>query len=97
MKREVHDFFELSYAQYLTIPRSVLQSMPSGWQVKLVRLLDILDETIDWRPKSGNYWVTLRDERGRFISIEHDPLMDYDRGRRRVKHKLKALGAHNGH
>lgn len=79
----IHGWFELSYAQYLTIPRSVLQSMPREWQAKFARLLDQLDETIDWRPKEGRYWVGLKDERGRFV---HDPLMDYERGRRRVNH-----------
>lgn len=47
----VHDWFELSYAQYLTIPRSVMEAMPKDWQVRMVECLEQLDETIDWRPK----------------------------------------------
>lgn len=80
----IHGWFELSYAQYLTLPRSVLQSMPEPWQVKFVKLLEELDETIDLRPKEGRYWVQLRDDRGRYVE---DPLMDYDRGRRKIPHK----------
>lgn len=80
-REPVHEWFELSYAQYLTIPRSVLQSMPSEWQARFAQCLDELDELIDWRPPSGRYWVELRDGNGRFAS---DPLMDYERGRRRI-------------
>ena len=77
----IHEWFELSYAQYLTIPRSVLQSMPPEWQRRFVECLEELDATIDWRPADGRYWVELRDSKGRF---QRDPLQDYERGRRRV-------------
>ena len=82
----IHDWFELTYAQYLTIPRSVLQSMPNNWQQRFVKLLDELDETIDWLPSDGRYWVKLKDSKGRYKS---DPLADYQRGRRRINHKPK--------
>lgn len=77
----VHEWFGLTYAQYLTIPRSVLQSMPKEWQDRFVQCLDELDEKIDWRPHEGRYWVKLKDDKGRYVS---DPLMDYERGRRRI-------------
>lgn len=80
----VHNWFELSYAQYLALPRSVLQSMPDEWQERFIRCMEELDETIDWRPKEGRYWVYLRDKNGRRIE---DPLGDYERGRRRIPHK----------
>ena len=80
----IHHWFELSYAQYLTIPRSALQSMPDEWQSEFVALLEELDETIDWRPKEGRYWVQLKDRKGRYVA---DPLMDYERGRRRLEQK----------
>ena len=80
----IHEWFELTYAEYLTIPRSVLQSMPSEWQSEFVALLEVLDETIDWRPAAGRYWVTLRDGQGRLVA---DPLRDYQRGRRHIEHK----------
>jgi len=77
----VHEWFELTYAQYLTIPRSVLQSMPHEWQERFVRCLCELDDAIDWRPKDGQYWVRLKDGEGRYV---RDPFMDYQRGRRRI-------------
>jgi hypothetical protein len=77
----LHSWFELSYAQYLTIPQSVLQSMPIKWQQRFVRCLEELNGAIEWRPKDGRYWVRLKDGRGRFVE---DPLMDYERGRRQL-------------
>lgn len=78
----VHTWFELTYAQYLTIPRSLLQSMPVEWQQRFVECLEELDDTFDWRPREGRYWVQLKDGRGRYVE---DPLMDYERGRRRIE------------
>lgn len=82
----IHQWFELSYAQYLTIPRSVLQSMPAAWQARFVACLEELDATIDWRPPYGRYWVQLKNNEGRY---QGDPLMDYERGRRRIAHRTK--------
>lgn len=78
----IHDWFELTYAQYLTIPRTALQSMPLKWQERFVKCLEELDNSIDWRPKHACYWCFLKDNKtGRFID---DPLADYERGRRRL-------------
>ena len=73
----IHNWFELSYAQFLTVPRLVMESMPLAWQKKMAKLLTELDATLDWRPKEGRYWVRLRDENGRFC---HAPLNDYRHG-----------------
>ena len=70
----VHTWFELSYAHYLTVPRSVLQSMPVKWQKRFVECLEQLEETYDWRPEEGRYWVQLKDGSGRYV---HDELMEY--------------------
>jgi len=96
--RDIHAWFELTYAQYLTIPRSVLQSMPEEWQHRFVQCLDELDATIDWRPARGQYRVQLREVVERWSKAEgmfvqrwgkeiDDPLMDYERGRRHVPHR----------
>lgn len=78
----IHEWFELSYAQYLTIPRTVLQSMSLEWQEKFVSLLNEIGDTFDWMPEGKTYWVQLRDnETGRYCI---DSLADYQRGRRRV-------------
>lgn len=82
----IHEWFELSYAQYLTIPRTVLQSMPTEWQRNFVDLLKKLDGTINWRPDGKTYWVQLKDnETGEYC---HDELADYQRGRRILPYKF---------
>lgn len=79
----VHGWFELTYAQYLTVPRSVLQSMPKSWQCRFVACLEELDNTFDWRPESGCYWVTLLDELDEDEDAPacNDPLRLYRDGR----------------
>jgi len=84
----IHEWFELTYAQYLTVPRSVLQSMPVPWQKKLVTLLMEMDACVDWHPKEGRYWVQLKDDMGRYV---FDKFMDYNRGRRRIPLNKEAL------
>lgn len=71
-------WFELSYARFLTVPRLVLESMPIEWQRQMAALLQAMDDTFDWRPKEGRYWVQLKDGQGRFTEA---PLQDYRRGR----------------
>ena len=73
----IHIWFELSYAQFLTIPRLVMESMPMDWQHKMAALLEQLDGTFDWRPKKGRYWVKLKDDKGRYCDA---PLNDYRYG-----------------
>jgi len=75
----IHEFFGLSYANYLVLQRSVMQSMPYKWQRTMVNLLNELDETIDWR-RSG-YVISREDDDGNEIL---DDLADYQRGRRKV-------------
>lgn len=75
--QDIHAWFELSYAHFLTIPRSVMQEMPADWQHRMAECLEELDATYDWRPKDGSYWVTLRRYDGRYDSA---PLSNYRHG-----------------
>lgn len=77
MESPINIWFSLSYAQFLTVPRVVLESMPIEWQRKMAKLLGEMDDTFDWRPKEGRYWVRLRDSKGKFSAPE---LCDYRRG-----------------
>lgn len=47
-RRDIHDFFELTYANWLTLPRTLLQSMPDAWQKDFVELLGKFDEEMGW-------------------------------------------------
>ena len=99
-EESIQGWFELSYAQYLTIPRSVLQSMPNEWQRRFVRCLQELDDAIDWRPKECRQYRVMLDKTEEVWDEDeemfdqiwknldlHDPLMDYERGRRRIPHR----------
>lgn len=93
----IHAWFELTYAEYLTIPRSVLQSMPVEWQRRFVQCLEQLDEAFDWRPADDKvYRCTLHkpnEEHSEHSPTRYwgraldDPLGDYERGRRRIPRK----------
>jgi hypothetical protein len=96
MTRDIHTYFGLSYADYLVLPRSVLQSMPEEWQLKFVSLLDELDETewrdllpegmykVEYRNYGYSYNVESEQEEFTWKEEKHDPLMNYDRGRRNI-------------
>ena len=73
----IHIWFELSHAQFLTVPRLVMEHMPAEWQEKMKTLLEELDDTFDWRPEEGRYWVKLKDSAGRYCDA---PLSDYRHG-----------------
>lgn len=78
----IHEWFNLTYASYLTIPRSVLQSMPTEWQERLVSLLEEMSaKCAEYDIDLPATTVAVRDARGRFM---HDWLTDYQRGRRDI-------------
>lgn len=80
MKDAIHNWFELSYSNYLVVPRTFLQSMPDEWQEKFVALLEEMNKKVDAPDQAKEYWVRAR-EGQRFV---HDPYADYSRGRRKV-------------
>jgi hypothetical protein len=80
----VHAWFGLTYAQYFAVSRTVLQSMPVEWQRRFIRCMHEMSDWIDWCPPGGNYYVKLRDSKGRFLQ---DPYADYERGRRQLPFK----------
>ncbi len=90
----IHNWFSLSYAQYLTIPRTVLQSMPDQWQGRLVQCLREMNDTFDWMPEEDVYrcglWIVDEEKRldeesdAYWVTEIPDPLADYERGRRKL-------------
>ena len=77
----IHAFFGLTYASYLVLPRSILQSMPNKWQKNFVKLLDELGDTCaKYGISTPDYTVTAR-EKGKFIK---DKYTKYNRGCRNV-------------
>ena len=84
----IHEWFELTYASYLVVPRVALVSMPYNWQKKMVKLLEEMEEAFypnDLMPTElSHYKVLLTNEKGQFVK---DPLRHY-----RHHPKLKIRG-----
>lgn len=66
-------FFGLSYAAYLVMPRVAVCSMPIAWQASFIALLKEAQQALADGPLDGAYSVRKR-EAGRFVD---DPLTDY--------------------
>lgn len=47
----IHDYFELSHATHLVMPRTILQSMPVWWQQEFVRLMRKYDQACQGLPE----------------------------------------------
>lgn len=74
----VHTMFGLTYANYLVLPRTLLQSMPDVWQAKFVGLIEQYDAAFRHVLQADNYRVTPVGAGGKFAS---DPVPHYNRGR----------------
>lgn len=86
----LHRWWGLSYANYLTLPRSLMQSMPDEWQGQMATMLEQIamaasQHGIEWPPEDHHIDVRLthRPEGGRKIVVT-DELSNYERGRRRL-------------
>lgn len=54
----IHKHFGLSYANYLVLPRTLLQSMPDEWQTQFVALLNVIEDAFAHVPQADVYDVT---------------------------------------
>ena len=76
--RDINDWFSLTYASYLVLPRVLLQSMPPKWQKVFVAHLDQLEDAYpDYQ--SPRYAVYVRGDKGR-LAIEDKQYRDYRHG-----------------
>lgn len=55
---DIHTHFSFSYANYLVLPRTLLQSMPSEWQHQFVDLLEQMDTAFAHQEQAEAYEVT---------------------------------------
>lgn len=53
----VHHWFELTYSNYLVLPRTLLQSMPTAWQERIVACLGELRDAYSHLPQAEGYEV----------------------------------------
>ncbi|MGC4923803.1 hypothetical protein ACLQ17_25730 [Streptomyces sp. DT197] len=82
MSDSIHHHFGLSYANYLVLHRTLLQSMSAEWQQQFVALLRQFDEAFAHVPQAEAYEVTaarerevrdLDDHEARLLGITVDP------------------------
>lgn len=90
----IHNAFGLSYAQYLVLPRSALQSMSPSWQARFLNVLAELDHEFDLVLPGNLVYVVHTtnaddDSEGVCRGENDDPLADYERGRRRLEPRAK--------
>lgn len=76
----IHLFFGLSYASYLVLPRTLLQSMPIVWQEQFTALLETFNERFYTLNLAPSYTVQPRDLHGKiraepFPHYRHAPLI----------------------
>lgn len=64
----IHNWFGLTYSNYLVLPRSLLQAMPVKWQADLVVLLNSMRDACEHLHLEDNYTVLLRGPNGRIKS-----------------------------
>jgi hypothetical protein len=75
---DISTWFSLSYSSYLVLPRILLEAMPKKWQLKFIKLLQELEDTVELPDTyTSKYCVRYR-EKGKFA---RDPLSDYRRGK----------------
>lgn len=82
----IHEWFGLTYASYLVLRRSMLQSAPVPLQRRLVEVLNELYDLFGSEALEGDFTVQMRNDAGRFVE---DPYADYERGRRRILFAIK--------
>lgn len=70
----IHDWFGLSYASYLVIPRAVIEQMPTGWQKHFVWMLDLADKELLDIPYVRYRIQAVDESTGRII---RDPMAEY--------------------
>jgi hypothetical protein len=79
---DIHTWFSLTYANYLVLPRSLLQSLPEEMQYRLTEVLDeIGDLALANDVPFPDYRVQTVDDRGRYM---RDPVPHYNRGRTKI-------------
>lgn len=72
--QDVHEWFSLSYANYLVLPRLAMSAMPLEWQHQMTALLNQINERFETPTR---YTVLRRGDDGKIMK---DPWADYRYG-----------------
>lgn len=86
------DYFGLSYASWLTMPRVLMHAMPDGWQDRMASLLEEYDAQWDFSRLDADYGTTVRvTVNGRLVKTP-DWLLNYRHPDRRAIDAIRARG-----
>ena len=66
---DLWDWFGLSYASFLVLPRVLMHEMPTEWQTKMAALLHEYDETFDTSSVCHSVIVSAKDKNNRFMKM----------------------------
>ena len=66
---ELWNWFGLSYASFLVMPRVLMHEMPTEWQDKMAALLYEYDETFDTSSVFHSVVVSAKDKNNRFMKM----------------------------
>lgn len=78
----VHEWFGLTYASFMVLPRVALQSMPPEWQRRFIAMVSEIEQTLELPEEIPSaYRVTRIDAKGRYLP---NPWPYYNRGRTRL-------------
>lgn len=87
----VNEWFGLTYARWLTVPRVVMEAMPETWQRKITLLLQEMNDRFDWLPDDVRLTVVAK--RGsRFIPLPED-LCNYRRPNRQFLESIERIAS----
>lgn len=60
-KQDAWDWFGLSYSSFLVLPRIALQSMSEEWQDKFFKLVNEIEEELEFpEDYTGQYTISMR-------------------------------------
>ncbi|HBC7444051.1 TPA: hypothetical protein KEY66_003227 [Morganella morganii] len=66
---ELWDWFGLSYASFLVLPRVLMHEMPIEWQDKMAALLHEYDEAFDTSSVCHSVIVSAKDKNNQFMKM----------------------------
>lgn len=89
MQNDLDDWFGLSYASFLVMPRVAMNQMDKEWKLKMAELLFEYDEKIN-TSAFGVKGCTVRatDSNGKLMKMP-DELLNYRRPTQETKNQLK--------
>ena len=65
----IDEWFSLSRASWLVLPRVLMEQMPTEWQMRFTALLEEFDEEFDWVPEEVKLYVQCKTHSGKYAAL----------------------------